>query len=532
MFDHGDNRDQGPAFSLDRKDIARAKLRRKLSRKELRFAVLLPVLLLLMGWAMYEYLVVLAQARNAPAPAPAHAALAAMARPLYDALPPLPSESEIAAQRPAAAALVAEGRPVPLTSLGLDPVTVAWAEARLAADRAVPPMPQRVGAQELVMSDHVPMGTALICEGRLEDRLAAPVAGGGSWQRLLLALDAGQYAEVLSDAPEAAEVAIGRQVRVVGRLLGYNRLATAQGQVDLPMLLGRLVGEAVSAAPDERLAEFHRGWTGLPEQLYEEVDDSRLWVETRPYYYLLGQVLRDRTTPGALDQPADGNFLADDVHLRPAEFRGRPFRVIGTVYMAWEDREVAADRPFGVTRVARVLMWARDLAPITERIDGKDVRSMRLVLRLYEFAAITDQPLPEPGTRLQAVGRFLKKRAIAVKTDPARDRANQVQRRSDRVYPWMYVTGPWTVVPDEPAQGDAALAWFIVGTSALGLIVGLVWWWREVRHADRRLKPHIAAVRANRQRLRGGKDAAAPPPAEPPPAAPPPAASPPPDGAP
>ncbi len=523
----GKHNDEPPVFSLDRVDQIRARNRRMLSRKETRVLIFLPILLALLAWTMWDWRNKLAEAlAGAPEPIPAPAKLLPMARPVYESLTALPSEAEIATMRESAAALVKSGAALPLTADGLDAISLAWAEARLEADRQTPPFPQRFAARDLVLADHVRLGTPGIIEGLLEDRLPAPVADSDRpWQRLLLQVDEGQYVEVLSDVPEAARIPLNTGMRVTGRLLGYNELGTANARLTVPLMLGRVIAEsALPVQEGDALAEFHRPWS-MPTGIYEEIDDFRLWTETRPYYHTLGQVLRDRTTAGTWDDAVDGNQAANDVHLRPADFRGKPFKVTGYVYLSWEDTDVARDQPFGVARVVRVLIWRRDVAPVTETIEGVTKTDIKQVLRLYELAVVTDQALPERGDYITATGRFLKKRAIAVETDHVRDRLNDVQRQSDRVYTWMYVTGPWQVLPDEAKPGLGILGWVITGVSFVGLVVGVWWWLIEVRLGGRRVQATVAQIRSNRARLQGktpapvtpvGTDPPAPAPSPPP----------------
>lgn len=505
MFGLGDDRRKPvPAFSLDRKEQMLARQRPKLSRMEKRIVIFVPIIIAVLAWFAYDLRDKLDAARQAGLmPVATDARLAPMPHPDYDALPALPADADIEPLREPARALVANGAAVPLTSDGLDAMTLAWAEARLQADRAVPPFPQRLSARDLILPDHVRLGAPLMLEGRLDDRLRSPVAGSDRpWQRLLLAIDEGQYVEILSEAAEAAQLPLGTHVRVTGRLLNYGELPAGPGRVRVPIVLGRaLVESAAPRGEQDALAEYHRAWS-LPPDLYADVDDFRLWTETRPYYYTLGQVRLDRTTPGVYGEAPDGNQAADEVHLRPDAFRGRPFRITGYVYQAWEDADVARDQPFGVARVARVLLYRRDLAPYTETVDGVTTTAVKLVLRLYEFAAITDQPLPPPGSLIEATGRFLKKRAIAVEPDARRDKVNEVQRQSDRVYTWMYVTGPWAYVPEPPPDRVGPFGWGIAACGLIALVVGVVWWRKEVRGGAMRAERKVAELRARRAAAR------------------------------
>lgn len=484
-----------PAFSLDRKDINAARARPGLNRVEWRLILFMPLMVAVLGWTIWDWRDKIAALREgAFEPIPAMAPLKAMSRPVLDGLPDLPDATALDVARTAAEEAVAANQPPPLLASGLDAQTIAWARARLAADLAAPPLPSRLSARDLILTDHVRVGTALIIEGRLEDRIPAPLPGEGKpWQRLLVAIDEGQFAEVLA-GPASADLVLGRPVRVVGRLMGYDELpvppsgqAAAKGQA-VPLVLGRIVHEQEQAATEDPLADYHRPWS-MPSDLWSEVDDFRLWTETRPYYHLLGQVKLDRSTEGAWNGIADGNRCADDIHLDPAAYRGKPFKVVGYVYHAWEDQDVAHDQPFGVGRVVRVLLWRRDLAPVTETLNGVTTRKEKLVLRLYEIAAITDQPLPEHGAMLVAQGRFLKKRAIPVVADPLRDRLNGVQRQSDRVYTWMFVTDGWEDLGGPAKYNFTPVSWVISGLITIGLLIGVWWWWREVRGDGKLVSP-------------------------------------------
>ncbi len=517
MFPTGPDprRSAPPPFSLDRKDIMRAKYqRRHLSRTEWRMVLFLPVLLGLMAWTIWDWKDRIAAAMaGAVEQLPVAAKLHPMPRPGWDVLPALPDAGAIAAMHDEATDLVGVNAGVPLTAVGLDAITMAWAEARLAADRSTPPMPQRLVARDLLLSDHVRLGTPMILEGTIDDRLPGHVEGSDRpWQRLLVAIDEGQYAEVLSDARSAAEIPMGSSVRITGRLLAYDDRPAGAAKVQLPLILGRVIVE--SAAPQDEgdaMAEFHRPFS-MPSELFGEVDDFRLWTETRPYYYLLGQVLRDQTTAGAWDGAGDGNQEADELHMHPADFRGKPYQLTGFVYEAWEDHEVARDQPFGVAHVVRMLLWRRDIAPVTESLNGVEKRSIQQVLRLYEWAAITDQAPPPRGTLLTTHGRFLKKRAIPVEVEEMSDRANGVQRQSDRVYTWMFVTGPWHEVETVTTYEMGSLGWGIASVTSVLLVIGIVWWRREVKDGGRRMRGQIAAVRANRKRLEAESKPGDPPP--------------------
>ncbi len=506
MFDfgHPGPKKDIPVFTLDKREIARARQRGKLNKVEWRLVIFMPVLLGLIIWTMLDWSQKISAAlAGAFVPIPPVATLRPMIRPQMDTLPDLPSEAQIAEVRNDVSALVTAGQPPPLMASGLDALSLAWAEAQLAADVKLPPLPQRFTARDLILAEHVRIGSPLVLEGQLEDRLTSPVSGSDRiWQRALVSLDAGQFVEVLA-GPETTNVVLGHHVRLIGRFLGYDELPTANATTQrVPLILARLMIEPTAEAHAEDLmAEYHRAWS-MPEDLWDEVDDARLWTETRPYYYTLGHVLRDRTTPGVYEKVPDGNQAADDIHLNPSGFRGQLFRVTGRVYHAWIDDDVARDQPFGVGRVVRILFWKVDVAPVTETVDGVTKRRTDMsVLRLYELAAISDAPLPARGENIVAVGRFLKLRAIAVEHNAARDKANGLQPHSDRRYPWMFVSDGWQHIEGPAPYSLTPMAWVISFVCLVGIIVGIYWWYTEVRLSGRAMRAKVQEMRANRARL-------------------------------
>jgi hypothetical protein len=406
--------------------------------------------------------------------------LPVMSKPAIDALPALPEAAAIAAQRESAAMLFADNAN-PLWAGQPDASAMAWMQLALERDTVTPPLPQRVTARDLVFN-HVPVGSPVLLSGMLEDSQPAPVAGQDrGYQRLLLGLDNNQYAEVLAPA-SAIDLVIGKEIQVVGRYLGAAMLPPAPAdapavgkpgkpdqEVRLPLIAARVASHPADRKADDDNPYVMRGAWNPPADLYANVDDDLLILETRPYYFTLGQVQLDRTTPEAFAGALSANQEAAKLHKKPSDFRGKPFTVHGHVFHAWEDEGVAKDQPFGVGRVVRAILWSEDYGPyeVTDPM-GKVTTSNKLVLRAFEIAAISHQPLPKPGDIITATGRFLRMRALEVKPNERRDRILGVTRQSDRAYTFMFITGDWEDHAP-PLQYD--LTWAKFGLVIAGVLV-------------------------------------------------------------
>lgn len=484
--------------------------------------------------------------------------LPVMARPSMESLPALPDAAAIAAQRESAANLLAENAN-PLWAGQPDAGGLAWMQVAFERDQSTPPLPQRVTARDLVLN-HVRVGSAVLLSGMLEDSQPAPVAGQErGYQRLLLSLEKDQYVEVIAPATAAADLLIGKEVQVVGRYLGPATIAAAApaddgkptvppapgapasappvpatapapaaaAQVRLPLIAARVAFHAAERKSDDDNPYVMRGAWNPPADLYANVDDDLLILETRPYYFTIGQVNLDRTTPGALANAQSANKEAALLHRKPADYRGKPFTVHGHVFHAWEDEGVAKDQPFGVGRVVRAILWSEDWGPydVTDAT-GKVTTSNKLVLRAFEIAAVTHQPLPKPGDILFATGRFLRMRAMEVKPNERRDRALGVTRQSDRAFTFMFVTQGWEDV-EPPIQYD--LTWAKVGLvlAAILLAALLLNMARKESNREELVFDSVRKLRQSRGELKGRKgesaksegDAAIAPSSSPPPEA-------------
>jgi hypothetical protein len=490
---------QQPAagFTLNRAAIARARLR-GLKKREWRLLITLPMAVMILVLAG-QYLMGLRIPTGLVEQFPIERTRAPRPRPALAAAAPLATGAEIATIAPVVAELV-DSRAAVRHGDDLDAATLAWAALLDQRDLVAPPAPQRVGATELMLGD-VANGSAVLLSGRLEDATEQEIAGGGrTWQRLLVALDGGQYAQVLA-GPEARQLAIGADIQLVGRHLGWSTLPLAEAGA-APLRLPLLLARHAARAPKEQAARSdYQGIVRMPEDLYRGLSDERLTVEERPYYYLLGQVAADRAlSEHAYADAPKGNSRAGEIHDTPDQFRGQPFEVMGYVYRAWEDPEVARDHPWGIQRVVRVLLWHRDLGAVTEIVNGKAVVRTQ-ILRLYELAMITDQPLPQRMDKISASGRFLKFHALPVQNDRERDRLLGVNRQSDRCYTNFFVTGGYTVIPPPPIYELGP--WAILGTGLFAAMALLVFFmtYRDTASADA-VGVKVRQIRSQRRQVR------------------------------
>jgi hypothetical protein len=510
-----------PSFSLDKRDIMH---RRMMRGREWRAVIMLPVAIVAVA-VMSQVTMHLAEEF---ATTGTHTVLQAEVRPPPMALPditaatPMPAATAVAAQAAAATEMITHNEEPQAD--GINDLVIAWVNARLSADALNPPLPQRLGARELLL-ESIPTGTPMLISGRLEESGPAPLTdtagqslsatsadAAPGFQRLLLAMEDHQYVEVLAP-PESADLVVGNNIDVVGRTVGWDHLPASgpTGSVHLPLVAARAAHPSAADLKDLGLAGELKG-TGpqtIPDDLFTGVSDERTLLESRPYYYMLGEVRQELATPGVYANAMDGNIHADDLHQDPATYRNRPVTIVGTVYRSWIDWQVADDQPYGITRVVRILLYRSDWGPITETIDGKTEKKNKWVSRLFEFAVVTDQPQPVPGTEVRITGRFFKYRAIPVAPNVLRDRANGVdQRQSDNVYTCLAVAAGYTQVPPPP----------LFEPSPLGILLGIAFvlmgfgFWRLSRRdaaGSDKLQEQIKKLREQRRVLEAKQAAAA-----------------------
>ncbi len=525
MLDFGTRKRPIPTFSLDRKDQVR---RSHMRRREWRAVIMLPVAIIVLG-LFIRFLLDMkndlgAIAEHQPLVGPQ--VLLPMARPDLAKAGALPSIADQQAQGEAVRHLLADPDAVPVDISGPDATGMAWARAQLNEDLKAPPIPQHLLARDLVLGSAGP-GTPCLLSGRLEDAIqtgetpapSAPPAASKmpapTSKRLLIALDEKQWLEVVLPLEQVLEpdahrpsddLVIGAQVSVVGRVLGKDQLTTANGQVTVPVVAARLVRPA--AGDDDAELQLGHAWSQpgsfvLPQDIWKELSDEHTYVETRPYYFALGQERLESTLPASSATPFDLNHHAGDVHQDPEKYRNQAMTVLGKVYSSWEDWQVAQDKPFGVQRVVRALLYHTDFGPVTETLEsGTTVTHNRLVLCLYEVAMVTDQPLPEHDSQIIVDGHFLKFHAIPVKPDPQRDHAHHLERQSANDYAYFLVTGPYRVVPPPAMYDFRVLNIAVVATT----IVLVITFWRLSRGeklAEASVAQQVRKLRLGRLKLRG-----------------------------
>ena len=513
-----------PGFTLDRRKLM---MKRTLKGREWRLIITLPLAVMIMA-VLIQYLIGYASLipHGPLEPVIIDRVLKPMAPPRLSDAPGLPTAAAVAEQLPLVRELLADHANVRHND-ELDALTVAWAQELLRADAQAPPIPQRVVARDLLL-DGVRPGAAVVLHGRLEDSITAPlaeaVAGSANatpitppitpeaavvYQRLVIRLDEQQTVQVLAPA-DAATLIIGREIQAVGRFLGEALVPTGtSGDTVMPLVVARSVrfDETRQAEGDQDLAEMRTGVPShMPDDLYDNLNDERSVLESRAYYYQLGQAKLDLVAPEAFANAPVANVVADDIHQDPRLFRGKPFTLSGYVYRAWEDANVARDQPFGIDRVQRILLWNRDLGKLTELVDGK-VQIKTQILRLYEACLIGAQPLPKRGDKLTLQGRFLKFRAIPVEPNSLRDAKNNVTRQSDNAYTFVFVGNAYDVVPPPPLY---TFKWFdvIVVVASLALGVLLYWLMRRDTGFASKVSGQIERLRKTRKGLTERQQAA------------------------
>lgn len=489
----------GPSSTQVTKDV-----RPVFRRHEIRMVALgLVSLALVAGWALVGRQV------KEKVPAPAPPPLPVMSAPRVAELPPLPGAADIDAVRGEVEAESDQGQLQSLLT-GFDARVMAWGEVLDARDRERPGIPQRIDGEDLARRSVQP-GQTVVTSGRLDEIGEAPVEGRSDGYRWLsLALDHQQYALVLARSDGPALV-LNTDVAALGRFLGWIDVPSAKGPQEVPLIIARNI-EAVKAVESARpsyLAEY-QGAVRVPPDLFEGIDDERPLVETRPYYITLGQVRTELDNPQVWAKPLDANALANDFHQRPNDFRGRAATLRGIVYQVWEDTQVAADQPYDIRKVIRVLLFKRDNGPITEN----GVTQIKSVLRLYEIALVGNQPAPKVGDYIRADGRFVKWRAIPVKSHPELDRMREVKRQSDNIYTMFFVAARWQ--PEAIETIDWRPVKIILSVIAGFFFILIVLYLRRERGVESRLRDEILRLRKGRRAL--AKKPAATAPAEPSPA--------------
>lgn len=520
------------AFTLDR--VQRERAKGTVGRRRYFHLVFLAGVILITCYLFWNFM---DELRNALSPVTTRLnqelPLTPMAKPTIATLPPLPDAAAIEEHQPGVAEQLANGT-IPLWIDQPDASTLAWVRTVLARDLATPPLPQRVEARDLMLR-HLKVGENVVISGLLEDSQPAPIAGASvGYQRLLITLPDEQYLEVL--APESARnLVIGDEIVVVGRYLGFAMLPLTEVPAEAPAATSTTVPveagapsttapAAATRAPTSvqvpliaaRIADkpavqrvvdnpyVMRGEWRMPPDVYQNVDDDLLVVETKPYYYTLGQVLLDRTTPDDFKEIPSANQTGSAIHREPVKFRGQPFTIRGHVFHAWEDTGVAHDQPFGISRVVRIIMWSEDWGDWDVMEKGEVTTKRKLILRAFEIAAITHQPLPMPGQVITASGRFLRLRSMEVPTNADRDRRQGIKRQSDRAHTFLFVTNEFAVMKPV-AEYDFSPIWLVMLVAALLLGAALLRTARREAQKKELVFDSVRKLRESRQALKTKK---------------------------
>lgn len=499
-----------PRFSLDRAEQARmAGQRQHRSKRGWWHALFILIVVGTIIWVGFDWI----KAGTAPevGRVQQERGFTPMARPGLDGLPTMPAAAEIAAQHATLGEAVSSGMP-PTWAGDNDAALLAWVQAMNARDLASPPLPQSVEAKDLLLR-HVRIGSPVMVAGQLIDSAPAPLSDGApGWQRQIVQLEPDAYALLLAPA-DAITLPVGGAMQCVGRFVGFLHLpcpkpatepapgaAPTPASVEVPFIIARRVDALGSLSGGPKPFWKSEGLFTVPADIYDHVDDERLVLETRPYYYLLGQLAQERGTPEVFAKAGDANRAANDLHQDPSKFRGQPFTVRGKVFNAWVDPLASRDQPFGVQRVVRIIFWSEDWSPLTMQVGGKTTVVNKLVTRVFEIAAISNEPPPAPGTRITATGRFLRLRAMEVKPNAHREEAAGFTRQSNRSYTFFFVSDGWkTLPPDEPAYTWTWWNWLLLA----GVVLFAAWvsWmsWRS-RATDSQVQESVRKLRAGRQR--------------------------------
>lgn len=406
---------------------------------------------------------------------------------------------------------------------GLSPRTLAWFFNQLPRDERDPP-PLRGFEHRDILTGRIDVSTNVWVRGTLLTTATIDLPGVGRYEASCVELAPEQYAIGIGRAAPTS-VFIGERVSLVGRYLGTQVVTVDGTDQRMPVIGTRSIVSVEQEAQDDLPADILTVVGELPyrqgevwehdDAAFESIDDQRPVLELRPYYYLLGRVLRDLDQPRVFEGDAPRlNQIGSSVHRNPSAYRDEVVEVRGTVIDVFEDYDVAHVQPFGVDRVVRVWMVRRDYSPFTRTTYpggvATEVTENRLVERAFELAIIVtrdDQLIPSVGDDLVARGRFLKMHGYVVNDiDEERDAYyGYDQRHSDHAYFFTLVVPPGQYGLFEPDLIDWTpyhIAFLVVCLSFFACMAWLIF--RDHRSEDR-LKEPIRELRAGRQKRRRGK---------------------------
>jgi hypothetical protein len=300
---------------------------------------------------------------------------------------------------------------------------------------------------------------------------------------------------------DGVEPTIGGQVRVIGRYVGCENTPTVTGgEQDLPLLLASTVIEAQAHDVEAALhlptaSDIPQYWSS-DDAIFTAINDypsnpRKAHLERRPYYYLLGRIQHETindqfpTTAPLIDGVSKGLWE------KPEDHRGEVVEVIGTVMQAWIDDQVGRDRPYGIERVGRLLLW--------RVVFGVGDRPFR---DLYEIAVplAANQALPVVGEEVQCIGRFLKVQMYHNPRSRLQAMVDPSLPTNDQVLCKLFVTPKVVVLPP---VADADFTWlkiaFLVLSGSFGLMM-IVLIRRDSAHADD-YKRQMRQLRSGRRRV-------------------------------
>lgn len=439
--------------------------------------------------------------------------LEAMAMIDLQRLEELPDYEAIKAKADDVGALLRDDKLVRYSLDPIDALSFAWARAQLDADRDDRPLPQAFSAVDLVHGK-VRHGRPVIATGTLVELRQSSVPGleNESWYRLQVLLrnedDVPVFMHVL--APEWAApgggdgdgLSPGLSLRVVGRYMGMADLPTAGGGSQrLPVVAASALAHQDASSVTNLMAlsplRASSGgglWRPDPE-VFEDVSDypgnpRQSVLERRPYYYLLGQVKLDASTPDVYPEPLSMERKGQAVYEEPSAYRGEVFSVEGRVWDAWWDEQVAIDQPYGVDRVMRVWLWR-----VVYGIGDKPFRD------LYELAVVapSGKELPRRGEIVRATGRLLKVHLYHTPLNQFAFMLDKDMEQSENVLFKFLVVPDYEVLP-EPKVRDY-LPWriaFLVVFLSFFLLMGILVI-RDQRHEDD-YKKGVRALREGRRK--------------------------------
>ncbi|TVR13892.1 MAG: hypothetical protein EA401_05780 [Planctomycetota bacterium] len=391
-------------------------------------------------------------------------------------------------------------------------VIIGWARQQLAhdAEHRVG-LPMRVTASDVSRSSADPQfrlrnGARVALSGLLLERHPAPIVATDEddsedaevtedWYRFLIQVEPEIYFQALVRGP-AAELLEGKEINLVGRYVGMEQHTSVRDDgsaraEDVSLLT--IVAQQGRERSRDRAAETTRllrlgvpdapgvgAWRSDPS-VFDNVEDTNIRLERRPYYYLLGKVLRDRSTPNAYADAANAMLMEEELHHHAPDYRGKPFTLTGQVLRAWEDWEVARDQPFGVARVIRMWLWAFVPEERTVVVEGQERHITTSQIAVYEVAAIAqgDTAMPQPGDRITATGRFFKIQRYITNENFVFNRgslADEDRALSDSVYFKMFVSDGFERTPPREPTSIFVLkvGFLVVFTSMLIFFVRLM----------------------------------------------------------